>query len=83
MGGIYEVMLFEIFLLLVVLLSKKDSYCMRDEVVNEQFLVEEIYDRELALAKKLEKEDSDGYLHVILSTERGRTSSRTLIYGTY
>ena len=56
---------------------------MQDEVMNEQFLVEEIYDRELALAKKLEKEDSDGYLHVILSTERGRTSSRTLIYGTY
>ena len=32
---------------------------MRDEAVNEQFLVEEIYERELALAEEYEREQRD------------------------
>ena len=47
-------------------------------MVDEQFLVEEIYDRELALAKELEKKNSDERLHVTLSTEM---SSCHTIYG--
>ena len=60
------------------LLSKNYSYHVRDKVVDEQFLVEEIYDRELALAKELEKKNSDERLHVTLSTE---ISSCHTIYG--
>ena len=34
-------------------------YRVRDEVVNEQFLVEEIYERELAIAAQLEAEEEE------------------------
>ena len=34
--------------------SNRYQYRLRDEVVNEQFLVEEIYERELNVAEELE-----------------------------
>ena len=54
----YEVKAFLIFLSLMLFMcvSKRYRYRVRDEVVNEQFLVEEIYERELALAEESEKE---------------------------
>ena len=53
----HEVKAFFVFLSLMMYLcaSKCYRYRQRDEVVNEQFLVEEIYDRELNLAEQLEK----------------------------
>ena len=36
--------------------SERYHYRVRDEVVNEQFLVEEIYEREIHLAAEYEKE---------------------------
>ena len=50
----HEVKAFLIFLSLMLYLcvSRRYRYRLRDEVVNEQFLVEEIYERELARAKK-------------------------------
>ena len=38
--------------------SKRYQYRQRDEVVNEQFLVEEIYDRELNQAREYESDES-------------------------
>ena len=54
----YEVKAFLIFLSLMLFMCVSKWYCyrVRDEVVNEQFLVEEIYERELALAEELEQE---------------------------
>ena len=51
-----------IFLSLVMYLyvSRRYRYRLRDEVVNEQYLIEEIYERELALAEQEDSEtDSD------------------------
>ena len=50
---------FYILLLLMLFLcvSKWYHYHLRDEVVNEQFLVEEIYERELALAEEYKREN--------------------------
>ena len=55
----YEVKAFLIFLSLMLFMcvSKWYRYRVRDEVVNEQFLVEEIYERQLALAAEAEKEN--------------------------
>ena len=39
--------------------SKRYRYRLRDEVVNEQFLVEEIYERELDRAEQYERDDDD------------------------
>ena len=36
--------------------SERYHYRVRDEVVNEQFLVEEIYEREILLAAEYERE---------------------------
>ena len=49
---------FLVFLSLIMYLcvSKCYRYRLRDEVVNEQFLVEEIYERELDQAEKFERE---------------------------
>ena len=49
---------FLIFVSLIMYLcvSKCYHYCLRDEVVIEQFLVEEIYERELNHAEHLEQE---------------------------
>ena len=57
----YEVKAFLIFLSLMLFMcvSKWYRYRVRDEVVNEQFLVEEIYEREIALAEEYEKEQEN------------------------
>ena len=54
----HEVKDFLIFLSLMFYLcvSKRYYYRHRDEVVNEQYLVEEIYERELDLAEEYERE---------------------------
>ena len=44
------------FLMLFLYVSKRYCYCHRDEVVNEQFLVEDVYERELAIAEECERE---------------------------
>ena len=56
-----EVKAFMIFLSLMLYLcvSRRYRYRLRDEVVNEQFLVEEIYEREIALAEEYESEGYD------------------------
>ena len=53
----HEVKAFLIFLSLMLYLcvSRRYRYRLRDEVVNEQFLVEEIYERELAQAEEYER----------------------------
>ena len=48
-------------------MSKRYCYCQRDEVVDEQFLVEGIYEREFAMAEQYEKEDNDNSI-LITST---------------
>ena len=40
-----------------VRVSKRYRYRQRDEIVNEQFLVEEIYERELAMAEEYEEQN--------------------------
>ena len=56
-----EVKTFLMFLsfMLYLCVSKRYHYRQRDEVVNEQFLVEEIYERELDLAEEYESDCSD------------------------
>ena len=53
---VHEVKIFPIFLSLMLYLcvSRRYRYRLRDEVVQEQFLVEEIYERELAHQAELE-----------------------------
>ena len=43
-------------LLVYCCVSKRYRYRLRDEVVNEHYLVEEVYDRELRLAEEYERE---------------------------
>ena len=64
----HEVKTFLIFLSLMLYLcvSRWYRYRLRDEVVNEQFLVEEIYERELAQAEEYEKEQE--YLDIRASS---------------
>ena len=45
-----------VYLLLYCYVAKHYCYCQRDKVVNERFLVEEVYDRELQLAEEYERE---------------------------
>ena len=54
----HEVKAFLIFLSLMLYLcvSRRYRYRLRDEVVNEQFLVEEIYERQLSQAEEYERE---------------------------
>ena len=51
------------FMLLSILLyccvAKRYRYRLRDEVVNERYLVEEVYDRELRLAEQYEREKNE------------------------
>ena len=42
--------------LLYCCVAKRYRYRLRDEVVNERYLVEEVYDRELRLAEEYERE---------------------------
>ena len=51
--------LIALFLVLFAYISRHYHYRVRDEVVNEQFLVEEIYERELAIAVQLEAEEEE------------------------
>ena len=46
-------------LLFYCCVAKRYSYRLRDEVVNEQYLVEEVYDRELRLADEYEREKTE------------------------
>ena len=39
--------------------AKRYSYRLRDEVVNERYLVEEVYERELRLADEYEREKTE------------------------
>ena len=57
----HAVKAFLIFLSLIMFLcvSTRYRYRQRDEVVNEQFLVEEIYEREFDMAEQYEKENND------------------------
>ena len=66
----HEVKAFFVFLSLMMYLcvSKRYRYRQRDEVVNEQFLVEEIYDRELNLAEQLEKAVDENQENSLLIT---------------
>ena len=65
----HEVKAFLIFLSLMLYLcvSRRYRYHLRDEVVNEQFLVEEIYERQLAQAEEYEKEQK--YLDIRASSK--------------
>ena len=56
----HAVKAFAIFLSLMIYMcvSNRYQYRLRDEVVNEQFLVEEIYERELNLAEEYERENA-------------------------
>ena len=70
----HEVKAFIIFSFLVLYLhvSKHYSYRKRDEVMNEQYLIEEIYERELSLAEEHEQQallDSTSSVHVIQSVK--------------
>ena len=46
-------------ILLYCCVAKRYCYRLRDEVVNERYLVEEVYDRELRQAEQYEREKSD------------------------
>ena len=50
-------------------MSKRYRYHLRDEVVNEQFLVEEVYERELDHAEQYERDDDDEGSLLIQSVE--------------
>ena len=58
-------------LLLYCCVAKRYRYRLRDEVVNERYLVEEIYDRELRLAEEYEREKTEemGLLYANTSVE--------------
>ena len=46
-------------ILLYCCVVKRYRYRLRDEVVNERYLVEEVYDRELRLAEEYEREKNE------------------------
>ena len=58
---------FLVFLSIIMYLcvSKRYRYRLRDEVVNEQYLVEEIYERELNQAEKCEQEEDAEMSNII------------------
>ena len=55
-------------LILFAYVSRQYRYRVRDEVVNEQFLVEEIYERELLIAAQLDEENKEKEREVLLIT---------------
>ena len=61
-------------ILLYCCVAKRYRYRLRDEVVNERYLVEEVYDRELRLAEEYEREKNEE-----MRALYGATSSK---YGT-
>ena len=50
-----KTLLILISLIVYVCVAKRYQYRLRDEVVNEQYLIEEIYDRELTLAEQFDE----------------------------
>ena len=52
-----EVKAFALSLILFAYVSRQYCYRVRDEVVTEQFFVEEIYERELLITVQLEEEE--------------------------
>ena len=54
-----EAFLIALSLILFAYVSRQYRYRVRDEVVNEQFLVEEIYERELLIAAQLEEGEEE------------------------
>ena len=61
-------------------MAKRYRYRLRDEVVNERYLVEEVYDRELRLAEQYErdKQEEMSALSKALTAQRYRSiDSRT------
>ena len=56
-------------LILYLCVSKRYRYRLRDEVVNEQFLVEEIYERELDYAEQYERDNDDERSSLVHSVE--------------
>ena len=71
-----------LILLSVVLyccVAKRYRYRLRDEVVNERYLVEEVYDRELRLAEEYERDNLETYDNDrSVSYDSGKSSS---LYG--
>ena len=59
-------------ILLYCCVAKCYRYRFRDEVVNEQYLVEEVYDRELRLAEEYERENREEMraVHEAMKTQR-------------
>ena len=78
-----EVKAFLIFLSLMLYLcvSKRYHYRNCDEVVNEQYLVEEIYDRELTLAEEHEREERA--IHIVIDSQERRPFLHGLEDGSY
>ena len=66
----HAVKAFAIFLSLMIYMcvSNRYQYRLRDEVVNERFLVEEIYERELNLAEEYERENVAECVNVKVNT---------------
>ena len=70
-----------LILLSVVLyccVAKRYRYRLRDEVVNERYLVEEVYDRELRLAEEYERECEETQSVHIVSVETARHYGTTV-----
>ena len=76
----HEVKAFLIFISLMLFLhvSKWYRYRQRDEVVNEQFLVEEIYERELAQAELYEEEQQSETRSLLNSVHTVQKNSFTV-----
>ena len=79
----HEVKAFLIFISLIVYLcvSRCYHYRVRDETVNERFLVEEIYERELNNAEEYQKQRCNENLKILMFSRRAQISADAL-YGT-
>ena len=64
----YNLIAFLSLVLLYCCVAKRYRYRLRDEVVNERYLVEEVYDRELRLAEQYEREKSDEIIAIYAET---------------
>ena len=64
-----KVFLIFLFLIMYLCVSKRYRYRLRDEVVNEQFLVEEIYERRIDMAEQYEREDDDELTDLVESVQ--------------
>ena len=68
-----KVSLILLSIVLYCCVAKRYRYRLRDEVVNERYLVEEVYDRELRLAEEYEKECKETQSVSVVS-DSGKTS---------